>query len=157
MRKAYRILAYVIAAEIVVQAMAMVFGVAGLEKWVAEGGVYDMATRESDQAPFPEVVGFMVHGINGSIVIPVLALLLFICSFFAKVPRSVRWAGLVLLLVIVQVNLGFAGPDLPALGALHGLNALALFTVALYTARRARSAAARPIAQESPAQTTTAV
>jgi heme A synthase len=156
MRKAYRIVAYLIAAEVVVQAMAMVFGIAGLDKWIAGGGVFDKAVMESDQAPFPELVGIIVHGINGSIVIPVLALVLLVCSFFAKIPRSVRWAALVLLLVVVQVNLGYAAPDLPVLGALHGLNALALFTTTLYTARRARAVTPDPVEQPVP-QASTAV
>ena len=156
MRKVYQILAYLIAAEVVVQAMVMVYGIAGLDKWISAGGVFDSATRENDDAAFPEAVGFMLHGINGSLVIPVLALLLFISSFFAKVPQSVRWAGLVLLLVAVQMNLGFAGHSVPALGALHGLNALALFTAALYAARRARSASLSP-AEQPRAGATTAV
>ena len=77
----------------------------------------------------------------------VVALLLLISSFFAKVPGGVKWAGLVVLLVVVQVNLGFAGHDIPALGGLHGLNALLLFAAALYTARRARRAVAAPVAE----------
>jgi heme A synthase len=146
MRTVYRVLAYLVAAEVVVQAMAMVFAIAGLGKWVDSGGVFDKSVMESDQSPFPEIIGFMVHGMNGMIVIPALALLLVICSFFAKIPRGVRWAALVLLLVVVQVNLGFAGHGFPALGALHGLNALLLFTAALYTARRRRTPAANPAA-----------
>jgi heme A synthase len=138
MRKAYRVLAYLIAAEVAVQAMAMVYGIAGLDKWISDGGVFDMATRQNDDSAFPEAVGFMIHGINGSLIIPVLALALLVLSFFAKVPNGVRWAGLVLLLVVIQINLGFAGPGVPLLGALHGLNALALFAVAFHTARRAR-------------------
>jgi hypothetical protein len=140
-------LAYLVAAEVVVQAMAMVFAIAGLGKWVDSGGVFDKSVMDSDQSPFPEIIGFTVHGMNGMIVIPALALLLVICSFFAKIPRGVRWAALVLLLVVVQVNLGFAVHGFPALGALHGLNALLLFTAALYTARRHRTTAASPAAQ----------
>lgn len=143
MRKVYKVLAYLVAAEVAVQAMAMVFAVAGLGKWVNEGGVFDKAVFESEQSPFPEVVGFIVHGINGSMVIPAIALALLVVSFFAKIPGGVKWAGIVLLLVAVQVTLGFAGHDLPALGALHGLNALALFGTAFYTARRTPRAVAR--------------
>jgi heme A synthase len=76
-------------------------------------------------------------------VIPLVALALFICSFFARVPGGVKWAGVVLLLVVVQILLGMFAHVIAALGALHGLNALLLFTAALYTARRVRSAAAR--------------
>lgn len=140
MRKVYKVLAYLVAAEVAVQAMAMVFAVAGLAKWVDGGGVFDKAVFESEQSPFPEVVGFIVHGINGSMVIPAIALALLVVSFFAKIPGGVKWAGIVLLLVAVQITLGFAGHDMPALGALHGLNALALFGTAFYTARRTRRA-----------------
>src|SRR6266540_7011476 len=116
MRRIYTVLAYVVAAGVVIQAAAIAYGVAGLGKWVDGGGVFDKSVMESDQTPFPEIVGIMVHGLNGGIVIPVVALLLLISSFFAKVPGGIKWAGLVVLLVIIQVNLGFAGHDIPALG-----------------------------------------
>lgn len=144
MRTVYRVLAYLVAAEVAVQAMAVVFAVAGLGKWVQDGGVLDKAVMESEQSAFPEVVGFIIHGINGMMVIPLIALLLLICSFFARISGGVRWAGLVLLLVVVQINLGFLGHGVPALGALHGLNALVLFAAAIHTARRDRSASAGP-------------
>ncbi len=147
MRRIYTVLAYVVAAGVVIQAAAIAYGVAGLGKWVDGGGVFDKSVMESDQTPFPEIVGIMVHGLNGGIVIPVVALLLLISSFFAKVPGGIKWAGLVVLLVIIQVNLGFAGHDIPALGGLHGLNALLLFSAALYTARRVRKAVASPVAE----------
>ncbi len=86
----------------------------------------------------------MIHGINGMMIIPLVALLLLISSFFAKIPGGVKWAALVLLLVIVQVNLGFLGPVIPAAGALHGLNALMLFSAAVYTARRSRTVPVSP-------------
>jgi heme A synthase len=138
MRTVYRVLAYLIAAEVIVQASAMAFGVAGLSHWVKAGGVFDRAVFDSADAPFPEVNGLIVHGINGSAVIPALALLLLVISVFAKVPRGSWWAGAVLLLVAVQATLGFSAADLPALGALHGANALLLFTTAFLAAQRAR-------------------
>lgn len=153
MRTVYKVLAYAVAVEVAVQASVMVLGIAGLGKWVDAGGTFDKAALENDQGLFPEAVGFMVHGINGSIVIPVLALALLIVSFFTRIPRGVRWALLVFVLVLVQGSLGFAGHALPAMGALHGLNALVLFTVALYTARLARvpatSGAAEPAGRVS--------
>lgn len=136
MKAAYRVLAYLIAAGVVVQSMAMVFAVAGLGKWVEDGGVLDKAAMESDQAPFPEVVGFAVHGINGMVIMPIVAMLLLLVSFFARIPGGIAWAGLVLLLVVLQVVLGLVGHGLPILGALHGLNALLLLGVAVLAARR---------------------
>jgi hypothetical protein len=147
MRSVYRALAYIIAAEVVVQAMLMVYAIAGENKWINNGGVLDKAVVESRGTPFPEVIGIPLHGMNGSLVIPALALLLLISSFFAKIPGGVKWAALVFLLVAVQANLGYAGNDIPALGALHGVNALMLFTAALHTARRRRVAADSPTAE----------
>ena len=138
MRNVYRILAALVAVGVVVQAMSMVFGVAGLLKWVEDGGVLDKAAAESEDLSFTGAAGFMVHGINGTMVIPAIALLLLVSAFFAKVPAGVRWAGLVLLLVVVQVTLGVLAHEVPAVGALHGLNALLLFTSAVYAFWRAR-------------------
>ncbi len=147
MRSVYKVLAYIVAAEVVIQAMAMVYAVAGEGKWVMEGGVLDKAVIESREFVFPEVLGFAIHGINGMMVIPLFALLLFISSFFAKVPGGVRWAGGVVLLVVVQATLGLAGHSIPALGALHGLNALLLFSAAIYTGRRVRRISDTPAAE----------
>lgn len=156
MRSVYKVLAYVLAAEVVIQAMAMVYAVAGEGKWVMEGGVMDKAVIESREFVFPEVLGYAIHGINGTIVIPLLALLLLVFSFFAKVPGGVKWAGIVLLLVVVQAPLGIAGHSVPFLGALHGLNALLLFSTALYTGLRVRRMAATAAA-ESPERAATSV
>jgi hypothetical protein len=147
MRTAYKVLAYLVAAEVAVQAMVMVWAIAGLGKWVDGGGVFDKAVIESQGTPFPEVVGILVHGINGMFVIPALALLLLIVSFFTKVRGAIKWAVIVFVLVVVQGQLGELGHDFPLAGAVHGLNAMALFGVALYAGRRLRAAAAVGVEQ----------
>jgi hypothetical protein len=145
MRTAYRVLAYAVAGLVMVQAMVMVFAIDGLGKWVDGGGVLDkVATASDQQLPFPEAVGFSIHGVNGMMVIPLTALLLVLFSFFVEIPGATKWAGLVLLLVATQIALGLGGHAIPALGALHGLNALLLFSAAVYTARRERSVPAGP-------------
>ncbi len=141
MRTAYKVLAYLVAVEVVIQAMAMVWAVAGLGKWVTDGGVLDKATMESGGKPFPEITGLIVHGINGSFVIPGIALILLILSFFLRLRGAIKWAAIVFVLAIVQGQLGFLGHEIPVAGALHGLNALALFLGALYAGRRIRTAA----------------
>jgi hypothetical protein len=140
MRTAYKVLAYLVAAEVVIQATAMVWAIAGLGKWVTGGGVLDKAAMESGDTLFPELAGLLLHGINGSFVIPGIALILLILSFFVRLRGGIKWAAIVFVLTVVQGQLGFLGHDLPAAGALHGLNALALFTAAVYTARRIRTA-----------------
>ena len=137
MRKAYQVLAGLIALEVVIQAAAMVYAVAGLGIWVDEGGTLDKAAFESDDLAFTGFGGFILHGINGMMVIPLLGLLLLIVSFFAKVPGGVKWAAITLLLIVVQVALGLFGHETPYSGALHGVNALVLFSVAAFTAHRA--------------------
>lgn len=137
MRTAYRVLAYLVAIEVVVQAGAIAWAYFGLGKWIEDGGVLDKATMESEGDGFPEVLGFIVHGINGQMVVPLLALILLVVSFFAQVPKGVQWAGSVFGLVALQVLLGTFAHGIPALGLLHGFNALALFTVAVIAGRRA--------------------
>ena len=63
---------------------------------------------------------------------------LLVLSFFAKVSGGTRWALYILGLIIVQVVLGVSQGDVPFLGLLHGLNAFAIFAVAVLAARRAK-------------------
>jgi hypothetical protein len=140
MRSAYRVLAYLIALEVVVQAAAVAFAIAGLGKWIMEGGVLDAAAMESESSGFTEEVGFMIHAINGQMIVPLIALLLLISSFFAKIPGGVLWAGLVLATVVVQVLLGIFGHGTPMLGLVHGIVAFVLFTLAVIAARRSEAA-----------------
>jgi heme A synthase len=147
MRIAYKALAYLVAAEVAIQAMVMVWAIAGLAKWVDGGGVFDKSVIESQGTPFPEVAGIIVHGINGTFVVPAIALLLLIVSFFTKVRGAIKWAVIVFVLVVVQVMLGILGHQFTLGGALHGLNALTLFGTAIYTGRRLRPAAAAVVEQ----------
>jgi hypothetical protein len=140
MKSVYRALAYLIALEVVIQAAAIAFAVAGLGKWIMEGGVLDAAAMESESSGFTEEVGFMIHGINGQMIVPLIALLLLISSFFAKIPGGVMWAGLVLATVVVQVLLGIFGHGAPVLGLVHGAVAFVLFTFAVIAARKSESA-----------------
>ena len=105
MRIAYKLLAYLVAAEVAIQAMVMVWAVAGLGKWVDEGGTFDKAVMESAAMPFPEIAGIIVHGINGTFVVPGIALLLLIVSFFLHVRGAIKWA------VDPVRPRGRAGPD----------------------------------------------
>jgi hypothetical protein len=140
MKSVYRVLAYLVALEVVIQAAAIAYAVAGLGTWIQQGGVLDAAAMESETTEFTGVAGFMVHGLNGQMIVPLIALLLLIVSFFAKVPGGVLWAGLVLVTVVVQVLLGIFGHGAPVLGLLHGVVALVLFTLAVIAARRAEAA-----------------
>jgi len=147
MRSAYKYLAFAIAGLVALQAAFMAFAAAGLFLWVDDGNSLTKATLEADEPPdFTGAIGFMLHGMNGMMLIPLVALVLLIISFFAKVPGGPKWAGLTLFFVVLQVALGIFGHSSAYIGALHGLNALILFSVATMAGR---AAAAAPV--EAPA------
>ncbi|MEJ8278862.1 hypothetical protein [Pseudonocardia spirodelae] len=137
MRSAYRVLAWLIALEVVVQAGAIAYAVFGLSTWIQGGGVLDKAAMESETTEFTGLGGFPLHGINGQMVIPALGLILLVVAFFARIAGGVRWAATVLGLIVLQVLLGLFAHDVTALGALHGATALALLACAVLAARRA--------------------
>jgi hypothetical protein len=154
MRTVYRVLAWLVALGVVVQVAAVAFAHFGQDKWIDEGATLDKAVVESQMAGesgFNGVLGYAVHGINGTMVIPVVALLLLVVSFFAGIPRGVMSAVIVAALVAVQITLGFLSFSVPELGALHGVNALALFSVAVITARLGATSAAPVPVRDAPA------
>jgi hypothetical protein len=73
-------------------------------------------------------------------VVPAIALLLLIVSFFTKVRGAIKWAVIVFVLAVAQGQIGFLGHEFPLAGALHGLTAMVLFGVAFYAGRRLRTA-----------------
>jgi hypothetical protein len=81
-------------------------------------------------------LGIVVHRFGGLGLIPLSALALLVVSFFVKVPGAVRWAGTVFGLVVLQIALVFAAFVTASAGALHGLNALAVFVAAVWAGRR---------------------
>ena len=135
MRRAYHVLAYVIAADVVVQAMMMATAVAGLDHWIEDGATVNKHIIDKHPS-FSGSFGFPVHAINGEMLIPLLALALLVVSFFAGVAGGTRWALYILGLIVIQVVLGVAQGDVPYLGLLHGANAFAILIVAILAARR---------------------
>jgi hypothetical protein len=143
MKTVYRVLAYLVALAVVIQAATIAFAVFGLLKWIDDGGVLDRAATRSGSDSFTGVSGFAAHGTNGQMIVPILAVLLLVVSFFAKVRSGVVWAGAVLLTVVVEVVLGTFAHALPELGILHGILAIALFAIAVVAGRQAEAAAPR--------------
>lgn len=148
MRKTYQVLAYALAAEVVIQAMAIAYALFGLGKWVEDdGGVLNKQVLDADKGPeFTGSGGFALHGINGTMLIPILVLLLLIVSFFAKVAGGVRLAGILVGMVVVQVVLGIASHSVPYLGPLHVLNAFGILVMAWRAAHLTAAAAPVPVA-----------
>ena len=134
MRSTYRVLAMLIALGVAVQAMGIALGFFIVLRDVNHGAGFDENTGEN--------IGLILHGVVGEMVIPLIALLFLIVSFFAGIDGGVKWAAIVVGLVALQVLLAFAASGAPAVGALHGLNALVLIAVAGIAGRRAVNQAA---------------
>jgi len=145
MRNVYKVLAYLVAIEVVIQAMAIAYGIAGVAHWVEEdGGVLNKAVFDSDDPEFTGIGGFITHGINGTMIIPLLVILLLIVSFFAKVPGAVKFAAIIFGLVALQVFLGIFSHSVPFVVVLHVLNAFLILGASL-AAARAASVAPAPV------------
>src|SRR4029453_1449692 len=67
---------------------------------------------------------YMGHSVVGSGVIPILAILLLIISFFARIPGGVKWAAITFGVVALQFAFAVGGFLAPVVGTLHGNNAL---------------------------------
>lgn len=144
MKAVYRVLASLIAGLVMLQGALIAFAGFGENQYIDQGGVIDKATveaaMESGVLPFTGVYGFIFHSQLGQFVIPVLALVLLIVSFFAKVTKGPLLAGIIFGLVVVQVAFGLI--QIPILGFLHGLLAFALFAMAMVAASRAKEPSA---------------
>ena len=146
MKNVYRVLSLLVAAGVMLQGAAIAFGMFGLIKWIENGGSLDKSTELT-----PDIggyAGFSLHGIGGTIILPALALLLLISSFFAKVPGGIKCALIVFGVTVVQVALGLFAHSLAGLGWLHGANALILFGTAVSAAMRVRTAE-RPVVRDT--------
>jgi len=124
MRTAYRVLAYLLAATVAAQAALIAFGAFALEDKIDSGPVSDGDTT-----------GVTLHHIVANAVI-LCAVVLVCISFRAKIEHGVRWAATLLALVVLQFMLAYAAYGTAVIGALHGLNALAIFAVSLQAGRR---------------------
>ncbi|MBM7831681.1 heme A synthase [Agromyces cerinus] len=138
MRRFYSGLAWAIAAGVVVQAAAIAFAFGGVLNRVSEGDVIDKALLESGGAGGVGELGFWIHAIGGAGLLPLLAVVLLVVSFFVRVKGARLWATLTLALIVLQVVLGFSLTDLPYLGLIHGANALAVVAAAVIAAMRVR-------------------
>lgn len=127
MKSAYRGIAYLIALGVVAQASFIALG------WFLVMSDLDGGAVVSGDDYYNS--GHILHAAVGSAVIPLLAIILTIVSFFTKVTGASKRAGLVLLATVVQVLLAFVAFGVPAVGALHGINALILFSLAVFAAR----------------------
>ena len=148
MKQVYRVLAFLIAAGVAIQAASIAYGMFALIKWIEEGGTLDQSTELTPA--LGGYTGFSWHATGGIFVISVISLLFLISSFFAKVPGGIRWALIVLGVTVLQVALGLFSHSVAGLGWLHGINALVLFGTAMMAGMRVSRAVASNIEAAEP-------
>ncbi|MET0789729.1 MAG: hypothetical protein ABWY33_10845 [Cellulomonas sp.] len=136
MKATYRVLAYLVAAGVFVQAGAIAYAWFTTLHEIEDGAVIDSSYEGN--------IGHSLHGTVGMMVIPVLVIALLIVSFFAKFTGAVRYALIIFGLVLLQIALAFVAFGAPAVGALHGLNALAILGVSITAGSRVPRGAATP-------------
>lgn len=148
-KQVYRVLAYLIAAGVVLQAAAIAYAVFGMFEWVSAGGTLDKALIESENPQIGGIAGFNLHQLVGVNILPLLALLFLISSFVARIPGGIKWALLVFAATLAQGLLGISAHHSSAVGWLHGAMALIMFSCAVVSGIRVN----RALANRAPAYT----
>jgi hypothetical protein len=123
-KQTYRVVSGLIALGVLVQAGAIAAG------WFT--AIHDVDNGLVIDDNYDGNVFHGIHGFVGFNIMPLLGLVLLIVSFFAakSVPGARKWAGIVFGLIVLQVALALFAFSVPALGALHGINALAVLATA---------------------------
>jgi heme A synthase len=131
-KQTYRVVSGLIALGVLVQAADIAFG------WF--NAIHDLDNGLVIDKNYNGNAGHVLHGFVGMNVMPALGLILVIISFFAAktVPGARKWAGIVFGLIVLQVVLAFVAFGAPIVGALHGLNALAVLGTAVRASMLAR-------------------
>jgi hypothetical protein len=148
LKSAYRVLALLIPVLVALQAAFISFGLFGIGRWVEDG--HDLTEHMLDSGSgYGGAAGIGLHGI-GALAVSLVALVLLVLAFFARVEGGVRWAALIVVDVVVQWGLAAAGSGSPAVGALHGVNAFVMFGLGMMAAAAARRSMATTPATEQP-------
>jgi hypothetical protein len=136
-KQTYRVVSGLVALGVLVQAGAIAAGWFTALHDVDNGLVID---KNYDGNAFHGL-----HGFVGFNVMPLLGLILLVVSFFAakSVPCTRKWGGIVFGLILLQVALAMFAFSIPSLGALHGINALAVFGTAVRASMLTRESAVR--------------
>ena len=99
--------------------------------------------------------GFNAHVALGYVIVLVMLALLIVAAAGRLGASAVRFSAILVALGILQAVLGMASESVPAIGPLHGINALAIYAVSALLAHRtwteARSSSSSEQASAAPA------
>jgi hypothetical protein len=146
MRATYRVLAGLTCLLVLVQAAAIAFGTFGILSFVDGGNDYTKTVSEA-RASDAGGLGQNIHSF-GAMAVTLVAIILLVVSFFARIEGGVKWAGLVFLAVLLQWVFAIVAFSAPVVGLLHGANAFVIFGTAMTALQQARrSEALEPTSQ----------
>jgi hypothetical protein len=126
MKATYRVLAALIPVLVLAQASFIALGLFGLNRWVNDGNALTKAAIENDPGSVGGGTALSLH-FFGAMATALVALLLLVVSFFAKVDRGAKLAALIFGDVVLQWAFGLFAFGVVFLGALHAVNAFVLF------------------------------
>jgi hypothetical protein len=129
---------------VLVQAAAIAFGTFGILNFAEGGDDYTKSVAE-DRVAEAGGLGQNIHSI-GAMAVALVAILLLIVSFFAKIDGGVKWAAIVFGAVLLQWVLAIVAFSAPAVGLLHGINAFVIFGTAMTAMQRAKAVETAPAA-----------
>ncbi len=112
MRTAYKVLGHTIAGLVVLQAAAIAFALFGVWHFVDGGDSLNKSIAD-DRSGFDGAIGVKIHSF-GAMLISLVAIILLILSFFAKIPGGTKWAGYVFLAVLLQWVLAIVAFGVPS-------------------------------------------
>jgi hypothetical protein len=152
MKSTYRVLAILVSVIVALQAAFIAMGVFGLGTYVENGHDFTKKLLDSESSSVTGSIGFALHFFGG-VAIALVAIALLVVAFFAKIPGGIRWALFILGDVVLQWVFAEVSHSAWVVGALHGINAFALFGLGMAAATNARRSEAVP---STPAATTEA-
>jgi heme A synthase len=117
---------------------AIIFALVVIQIGLAAYGAFD-DIHKSESAPIAKKTtedAFGAHAILGSVIVLLMIVLLILAAAGRMDTAKVRWAGILVGLGILQYILGVVSPSAPAVGFLHGVNALAIFAATGMLAHR---------------------
>jgi Family of unknown function (DUF6220) len=101
-------------------------------------GAFD-AIHKAEKAPISQKTiedTFNAHGFVGTLIVLIMLVLLIVAAAGRLGESYVKWSGGIILLGILQFILGAVSPEVPQLGFLHALNALAIYAAVALLAHR---------------------
>jgi hypothetical protein len=126
MRSTFRSLTSVLFVAVVVQV--------GLAGYGIFNAIHKAKTAPVTQKALEDDLG--AHGVFGYVVLLLMLLLLVVALAGRLGSNERRWAGGIFLLGVLQAILGAASTSAPALGFLHGINALVIYAAVALLAHR---------------------